>query len=333
MANKNIIQNLSRSHALWIVGLLLYLLGTIFSALLQPLDGNSLQHSEALSPFWEFLREQIPGKLWPTLLQSILLLASALLFQIIVRKYELLRTLGVFTFFIYCIVAATSVHLHYLIPGAFASFFIALAYISVFESYRKEDCNTQVFNASFLIVLASLFVPPLLFLFPLYWVVFNIVNTMNFKRWLVSLMGGLTVFWILGSLLFLRGHWQLLPDFFKAAIQIDGFFPIALNPLSLIFFFMLVFILSLSAFHYLKQIYVEKIAVRAALSFLLVSWLIFMAFLFLFPAYRADFFLLVLGPFSVLVSHFYSSKVNRFGRIVLYLFLLSAVGNYFSIFF
>ncbi|MDD2559486.1 MAG: DUF6427 family protein [Bacteroidales bacterium] len=333
MSRRNLIQHLSRTNVLWVVGLLLFVLGVVFSAILHSPGSDVLYSEEVVSPFWKIFRDFIPGEWLPVLLQFLLLLANAILFQFIVRKYELLRTLGVLTFFIFCFIAAASVPLHHLIPGSFAALFIGLAYISVFESYRKENCNTQVYNASFLIVLASLFVPPLLFLLPLFWLVFNIVNTMNFKRWLVSLMGALTVFWLLGGVLFLSDQLELIPAFFKACLQHGWVFSDELPPMSIIFVSMLCLLVLLAVVNYLRQVYSEKISVRSALSFLLVSLLVFFISLLLLPAYKADYFLLSTGPAAIILSHYYGVVVNRFSRLALYIFLLTAVGNYLSFFF
>jgi hypothetical protein len=213
------------------------------------------------------------------------------------------------------------------------SLFIGLAYFSIFESYRKENCNNQVFNASFLIVLAALFVPPLIFLLPLFWLAFNIVNTMNFKRWLVSLMGALTVFWLLGGVLFLSDRLELIPAFFKACIQYGWVFSTELPTMGIVFFSMLFLLVMLAIVNYLRQVYSEKIGVRSAFSFLLISLLVFVVSMVIFPAYTVDFFLLSIGPASVMLSHYYGSEVNLFGRLALYVFLLTAVGNYLSFFF
>ncbi|MDD4640278.1 MAG: DUF6427 family protein [Bacteroidales bacterium] len=333
MSRRNLIQHLSRTNVLWVVGLLLFVLGVVFSAILKSPEGREFYSEEVVSPFWKIFRNFIPGEWLPVLLQFLLLLANAILFQFIVRKYELLRTLGVLTFFIFFFIAAASVPLHRLIPGSFAALFMGLAYISVFESYRKENCNTQVYNASFLIVLASLFVPPLLFLLPLFWLVFNIVNTMNFKRWLVSLMGALTVFWLLVGVLFLSGQLELIPAFFKACLQHGWLFSAEISAMSIVYVFMLFFLIILAVVNFLRQVYSEKISVRSAISFLMVSLLLFFVSLFIFPAYKADFFLLAIGPASVLLSHYYGTEVNRLSRLALYIFLLAGVGNYLSFFF
>ncbi len=333
MSRSNYIQHLSRTNFLWVVGLLLYVLGVVFSAVLHTLESAELYSEEVLSPFWKLFSDFLPGQWLPVLLQFLLLVANAILFQFIVRKYELLRTLGVLTFFIYCFIAAACVPLHQLIPGSFASLFIGLAYISVFESYRKENCNTQVYNASFLIVLASLFLPTLLFLLPLFWLIFNIVNTMSFKRWLVSLMGALTVFWLLGGVLFLSGNLELIPAFFKACLQHGWVFSEEVAPISIVFFCMLFLLILLAVVNYLSQVYSEKISVRSALSFLMVSLLAFFASLFIFPAYKADYFLLSIGPASVMLSHYYGAEVNKLSRLALYAFLLTSAGYYLSFFF
>jgi magnesium-transporting ATPase (P-type) len=235
MSRRNYIRHLSGTNFLWVVGLLLCVLGVVFSTMLLTPGSEVLYSDEVVSPFWELIRGFIPGEWLPVLIQFLLLVANAILFQFIVRRYELLRTLGVLTFFIYCFITAASIPLHRLIPGSFAALFIGLAYFSVFESYRKENCNNQVFNASFLIVLAALFVPPLIFLLPLFWLAFNIVNTMNFKRWLVSLMGALTVFWLLGGVLFLSDRLELIPAFFKACIQYGWVFSAELPTMGIVF--------------------------------------------------------------------------------------------------
>jgi hypothetical protein len=333
MSRRNFIQHLSRTNLLWVVGLLLCVLGVVFSTMLLTPGTEVLYSDEVISPFWKPVRGFIPGEWLPVLIQFLLLVANAILFQFIVRRYELLRTLGVLTFFIYCFITAASIPLHRLIPGSFAALFIGLAYFSVFESYRKENCNNQVFNASFLIVLAALFVPPLIFLLPLFWLAFNIVNTMNFKRWLVSLMGALTVFWLLGGVLFLSDRLELIPAFFKACIQYGWVFSAELPTMGIVFFSMLFLLVMLAIVNYLRQVYSEKIGVRSAFSFLLISLLVFVVSMVIFPAYTVDFFLLSIGPASVMLSHYYGSEVNLFGRLALYVFLLTAVGNYLSFFF
>jgi len=333
MSRRNFIQHLSGTNLLWVVGLLLCVLGVVFSTTLHTPGTEVLYSDEVVSPFWEPIRSFIPGDWLPVLIQFLLLVANAILFQFIVRRYELLRTLGVLTFFIYCFITAASIPLHRLIPGSFAALFIGLAYFSIFESYRKENCKTQVFNASFLIVSASLFVPPLIFLLPLFWLVFNIVNTMNFKRWLVSLMGALAVFWLLGGVLFLVDRLELIPAFFKACIQYGWVFSAELPTMGIVFFSMLFLLVMLAIVNYLRQVYSEKIGVRSAFSFLLVSLLVFFISQIIFPAYKVDFFLLSIGPASVMLSHYYETEVSLFGRLALYVFLLTAVGNYLSFFF
>jgi hypothetical protein len=156
---------------------------------------------------------------------------------------------------------------------------------------------------------------------------------MNFKRWLVSLMGALTVFWLLVGVLFLSGQLELIPAFFKACLQHGWLFSAEISAMSIVYVFMLFFLIILAVVNFLRQVYSEKISVRSAISFLMVSLLLFFVSLFIFPAYKADFFLLAIGPASVLLSHYYGTEVNRLSRLALYIFLLAGVGNYLSFFF
>ncbi|MEG1572324.1 MAG: hypothetical protein RR190_00705 [Bacteroidales bacterium] len=161
--------------------------------------------------------------LFSTILSCLLWgLQAWILYFSIVRNH--LSKNAMFVPLIYMILISNNSELMCFHPFILVNFFLVLSYVQLLSVYEKTDTYPIVFNAAFLWSIASLFYIPIIYTFPLFFLVFMVFSLNKWREWMIAAIGLIFPYLSMFALAFigdsttnfvsyLLSHFQAFPDF------------------------------------------------------------------------------------------------------------------------
>ena len=328
--NKGFLNKIVYSTGTWVTGLVLILLSFLVN-LLSP--GNSSAFSE-IRPGMNFLLDWTDYNTWLVVLfqnhyfrigiQALSLGGITLLVQYIATNHKIIRVRSFFPFFFICLFAAAFIP-HIDSNGPFlACLFFCWSIYRLFYSFEKENATSAIFDASFLLSLSSLFLHGMVYLLPVLWLVMVILQSFNIKTFLASLIGFLSIFWIVAGVSFVIGDFQYLYVFWDdiTSFQLLDFREISIaGDIFCVFQIMLTLIVSV---YFLNSQHRDKLHTRNNI-FSLLLLLVALSVLCLFSGDSFTAFMFIfLSVESIILGYFFSLEDNLFTRTLFVLcFILS----------
>jgi len=206
-------------------------------------------------------------------------------------------------------------------PQYISTLLILFAIDILFSTYLSFNASGRAYAIGFLLALASLFTFTTILYLPIFWIGFKYMRCFKFKTFVASLIGVLSVYWIL--LFFCL--WLKDLDTFLAPFQ--TFYPILGNlyreieygEIVILGFFVVVLVITM--IDYISNSYHDKIQIRASLSFLyLLTFLSIFSFLFVIYNPLLNIFVFLLGS-SMVLSHFFSLAELKWKVTLFYIFI------------
>lgn len=253
---------------------------------------------------------------WYILIHAVLVGGNAILMQLLVRQHELLGSLSIFPAVIYFMLNACCPHFVSEPQAYIASACLLLSCLSIFNCYQQNECRLKVFNAFFFLCIASIFIPGLLLLTPIIWISFNLINTLNFKRWLSSLLAILTVVGSIWAAAFVFDAEDRLLLIFTRSVE-NFYAGIFLKIEEWIFLAWMMLLSVLGIFHFLSQGQrSRRNSIRYFNSFLIIIGIFCVVMMFLFSPLRHQYLILAAIPFSVIFGMYQNDTQNLFSKIL-----------------
>lgn len=230
---------------------------------------------------------------------------------------------------------AASPFLHAWHVGLLPAFALLGALFLLFASYQKERAEHEVFHAFLLLTLGSFVFPPLIVLALVFYVAMAVqLRSLTLRTLGASLLGILTPLWFAAAWAILWGRTAWVAD--RLAPWLTFRLP-DYTTLSLHFWLntgFLVWQLLLGLLHYYRTNFNDKIRVRMCYYVLILTNMVLLAGLFLYPEHFRTLFLLQILCTSPLVGHYYALARGRGWMtfwFLLNVLLLIALGvfNYF----
>ena len=254
----------------------------------------------------------------------------------ILKEYDLVNannTSGLFLYvvFVSAIPLFTSINI-FIIVNIFLVMFIQ----GMMQLSKVENPVVTIFNTSFYLGVASLFFPPLLFLFIIIWMAILMNRQMDLRNFLIVLTGLLLPFLLLftwyfwNDTLWEHGHILFLR---LTSIQTLNLFA-SLTIFDLAIFFVLLLILSFSI---LKTFFgIGETSITARRNMMLSLYLLIgLAILVILYSSVPVTFLMLVAPSVIVVAHaFYAVKnkwLNLLFVLLLSLIIIHQYGNYFHV--
>ena len=119
-------------------------------------------------------------------------IASCLIY--INQTFVIVRCRTYLPAFFYLLFSGTNENLFVNFLGACFAFMTSICLFILFSTYQKSDTQPACLLFSSLIAVSSLFWPPILFLFPVFWYGLFALQSLNLKTFLASLSGILLIF-------------------------------------------------------------------------------------------------------------------------------------------
>jgi len=159
------------------------------------IDPCGLGEAGSVSPLFSLLAGLIPeGGLLVSILAFAILLIEAFYLNYVLIKHELVAKNTLITAFIYIIVMSQSLQVLTLNPALCAALFVIPALDLLLGTYGKSDPTGSVFNAAFLLGIASLFHFAFVFLVLVLLLSMIVFGTFSIRIFLVSMAGLFTVY-------------------------------------------------------------------------------------------------------------------------------------------
>ena len=197
------------------------------------------------------------------------------------------------------------------LKGSVAALCVVWAYYYLFNSYQKPKSQTNAMNISILLVFGSLFWPPLLFLFPIFWIGFYYFHCFNARMFFASLTGFLIVYlFVLAWSLF----WKDQNAFTSLLPQFDALFFIQKPNFTIAEWLtcgVLMLVSLLAGLHLFFSNISERIWTIAVLNYFFLSVFILFIFYFLQSKYKSTWELINYVPIAFLIGHFFSRSNKR----------------------
>lgn len=228
---------------------------------------------------------------------------------------------------VYIILSASQTGSFFNNPVIWVNFIMVFVWINLMRLPDSERKITVIFNASFLIGIASLFYSQLIFMFLLVMVAIFIHQVVSLRHLLVTLVGVITPYFFLLTLFYYTD--TLLEESYNLfnALQISIQFPFPVTILNLVIFFILTTLIILSAIGLLGRLNEKNINTRRNLLITVAYLVIGFSIIFLFKS-TTYFYLVLAVPSAILVSYWLSSVqntlwYNRFLYLILFLLFLN----------
>lgn len=131
----------------------------------------------------------VPSSIYFNQLLAIgILLMSAFILNNTINKNEFFHQNLYLPSFLYVLFFSASPQLHYLHPILIGNFFLILAFRRLVNIHSQVGCKSEVFDATFLLLIGGLFYPPILTFIPLSWIALFIIRPFVWKEWAVPLL-------------------------------------------------------------------------------------------------------------------------------------------------
>ena len=155
--------------------------------------------------------------------QFLLLLGTGLVLQYMSSEFRLIRVRSFFPFFLFCLLGGSFLPVLPLNGAALSTLLLTLSCYRLFRSLDHGFESRAVFDATVLLALASVFQSRLLWLMPAVWLVMGVLQVLNLRSFLASILGMLCVFWIIGGISFLIGDFAFLLAYAKDLVGFELF--------------------------------------------------------------------------------------------------------------
>ncbi|MEA4840429.1 MAG: hypothetical protein VB110_05450 [Bacteroidales bacterium] len=325
---KGFLTKIAYSNGLWIAGFLL-LLFSVFGNMFYSFTDSRIVEIPAFAelygleifgfPLDLLLRNQLFGHI----LRFLLLLGSALLLQYISSEFRLIRVRSFFPFFLFCVFSATIIPA---VPFDGSSIACFLFCCSCFRLFYALDgsVNRAVFDASALLTMASLFQSKIIYLLVVFWLVMGILQIFSFKSFCASIIGMISIYWVIGGLSFLMDDYYFIMTYSQNLISFELVDFNSFSPAEIAYTSFLGLLMISAMVSFWPRQNLDKLRTRNYLNSVLLLWFSLLA-LWLFSGNGFGILLLLFSLSSLMAAHFFSLIDIRYSRILFIIFIILSI--------
>ena len=326
---RGFLSNIAYTNALWGAGLILLLAAALVDHFIYGgLAFNT--ENEVINTFnqYTFLDVSLKNTLnYPFvyhLFQFLFLLGTALLLQYISSEFRLIRVRGFFPFFLFCLLGGAIIPNLPLDGATFSCFLFTLSILRLFRSLDYGLESRSVFDASVLLALASVFQSRMLWLMPAIWLVMGVLQVFNLKSFLASILGMLTVFWIIGGISFLVGDFNYLLAYSQDLIDFQMFRITGISSAEISYIAFLAVLMISAIISFWPKQHLDKLRTRNYLNSVLLLWFA-MLILWFFSGNDESYMLPLFSLSSIVIAHFFSLVETLYTRLLFFALLTLSV--------
>jgi len=260
-----------------------------------------------------------------TFVSFLLIIAGSFLINFVVNENEIVERKTFLPALFYVVFMSNSPAMLMFHPAMVANLFIVFAVHKLFASYRRTTAFSEVFDAGFLLSLASLFYFPSIILFPVLGFGLLIFRAFHLREWLVSFIGVLVPY----CFVFAYYFWNdMLGSFWFDKLAYFVYHERPSFDFSATYYLLLVsggIVVLLSFTKLAGSILLGSQKTKKNLLFVIWFFLFCCGSLFLAPELSSPYFSVLAIPFTFFsVNYFYHLKKEVWGEII-FLFFIAAI--------
>jgi len=260
-----------------------------------------------------------PNTLISYLLSFSFNLLNAYLLAQLNNKFTLIRTRTFLPILIFLLLTGTWNNTHIVNGSHIALTLFILSLFYFFDMNRNVKGAEQSFMGSFLLSLASLLINPLLFLIPVCWIGFIMFQSFSLRTFLASIFGAISPW-----LLYIAAYFIFQSNFdFNTLLLSNLIVRIDITAFSIpkiIYFAMLVIVMIINLVGMYSNAHGDAIHTRIKLNFLVLLQIAILVITSIYILQIASFLPIIALVYSILVSHSFTLKQNKFYGYVFIIF-------------
>lgn len=262
----------------------------------------------------------IPNTLLSNLISFAFAFLNAFLITQLNNKFTFIRTRTFLPIFIFLLLLGTWNEAHIVNGSHLALSLFIIALFSIFSMYRNEKSVEQALMGSFLVSLSSIIINPLIFLIPVFWIGFIMMQSFSIRTFLASVFGAITP-WILylSAVYYLQPTSQIF-DFVKQN-TISQFDVSAYSLPNLIYASLMAIIMIICLVGMFSSYSRDAIHTRSKLSFLVLILFAVSTLSIIFEQQSTSFLPFIALTFAFLAAHPFTLKQNNFYGILFLVFI------------
>ena len=260
-----------------------------------------------------------PNTLISNLVAIVFCSINAFLLSQINNRYTIIRSRTFLPALIFMLLMSSWNETHSANGSHAALMLFIISLFIIFSMFHDRKTSEQAFLGSFLISLCSIFINPLIFIIPIFWIGFMMLKSFSLRSFLGSIIGTLTP-WII----YLACYY-----FFNSNINLQqiinlnttiGIRPLSFPIFDLIYIAALTIIMIISLAGMFSIYSRDAIHTRKKLNFLLLLLISIAVLSILYKDQSTLFLPIIAFLYSILVSHPFTLKQNTFYNIVFIVF-------------
>lgn len=318
------------SSKLWISGLLLLLVSVVVSYLsvpkviVQPVTPSELTLLPGCGGMAIWLLSFFRNPYVQYGFSLLVIIGIAILLQYLTSDNRLIRIRSFFPFFMFCVLASTL--FPYITPprSLVSCLFLTWACHRIFSVNEKKELKREIFDASLLVAMATLTMSRLVWLLPFLWFAAGIIQPFSFRNLCSSLIGFITIYWIIGGLSFLFNDYRYLVNWYNEVFDFKLLDFSTLSFVAITYLCFLAFLMLISVGSFFGQLHQDKLRTRNNMYGVLVLWCGLFVLWLTEPIGNTGFLMVLLCPSTLYFSHYFSLKDTLFSRILFFMLLLLA---------
>jgi hypothetical protein len=251
---------------------------------------------------------------------TLITLLQAMVLNRIINNYSILGKPSYLPALMYVSAASILIPFVVLNPVMVCNFF-ALWMLSKFLSiYHRSSIQSVMFDLGMIVAIGSLIYFPFIAMMPLVWISLIIFRPFDWREWMVTILGFITIYFFLAVYYFLNDS---MNKFYQIWLPLTNKFPTEfnINPYDYMVLLPLLIIIVLSAFSLQQNFFRSFVQVRKTFQLLFFMFLLAVLSFYLRPQIELHHFLLGLIPVSVFMAYYFMNAKKRWIYETLYVIL------------
>ena len=262
----------------------------------------------------------IPNTLLSNLLSFSFAFLNAFLITQLNNKFTFIRTRTFLPIFIFLLLLGTWNEAHIANGSHLALSLFIIALFSIFGMYRNERAVEQALMGSFLISLSSIIINPLIFLIPVCWIGFMMMQSFSLRTFLASIFGTITPWILYLSVVYYLHPTTQIFDFVKQN-TISQFDLLSYALPNLIYASLMAVIMIICLAGMFSSYSRDAIHTRSKLSFLVLILFAVSILAIIFEQQSTSFLPFIALACAFLAAHPFTLKQNNFYGILFLIFI------------
>ena len=251
------------------------------------------------------------------------MLMNAFLLSRIQVLFRIIDTATAVPILLYFLLSASSNVFQQCNPLHAALTFLLISIISIFKMYKNEQSLQPVFEAGFMLALASMFYANMIFYAVFLYIALFVLVPFNWRQWISLTIGILTPFIIVSSIYFLQDQ---LYDFFELFVKNTFIWQksFSFHYEHFIFFGFLALIFIFALFHTFSGS-IKKVATKKYYSLFFIFMLVTTGIFFLVPAAGKEIVFFLIIPLAFIIGNYLENIRSRFWQELIFTLIVIGV--------